>query len=468
MASSNTVIILPGDFPDPTIVRLNDDYYLTHSANVYAPSLLIWHSTDLQRWSPIGHALNTYDGDIWAPDISYHDGMFYIYYTTSGRNKVITADRPEGPWSEPVDLNVPHIDPGHIVDSDGRRYLYLSGGNVIELASNGLSTIGDIKHVYSGWPVPSSWRIEATAEEGPKLFWRNGWCYLVTAQGGTAGPSTGHMAVVARSRSALGPWKNCPDNPILRTFSRNERWWCKGHATILETAEGEWRIVYHAYDNGYVTLGRHTLLQTIKWTDDDWPYVDDSAELPVPFALPELSDNFEGTALKWQWRFASVLDHSRYETGNGVLKLQGLGESAGSSSPLCLLPRDHSYQVTVDVVVVSASAEAGILLFYNENFYTGLGLIPQTGVILRHHHHREPVLQQPTTKAKLRIVNDEHETDFFVKLEGSEWTRIPRGFDVSGWNHNTICGFLGLRVALYAAGSGEAQFRNFTYEALHK
>jgi len=114
--------ILGGDFPDPSVVRVGGDYYLTHSSFNYAPGLLVWHSGDLVNWEPVGHALSEHDGDIWAPDICHHDGTFIIYYPTSGTNHAVTATDPAGPWTKPVDLGVGGIDPGHVVAPDGTRF----------------------------------------------------------------------------------------------------------------------------------------------------------------------------------------------------------------------------------------------------------------------------------------------------------------------------------------------------------
>jgi beta-xylosidase len=124
--------ILGGDYPDPSVLRVGDDYYMTHSSFNYAPGLLIWHARDLVNWQPLTYALPQYDGDVWAPELILHDGTFYIYYKTSGSNHVVTSTRIEGPWSKPVDLKLGYIDPGHLATSDGRRFLYLSDGRVTE------------------------------------------------------------------------------------------------------------------------------------------------------------------------------------------------------------------------------------------------------------------------------------------------------------------------------------------------
>ena len=126
--------IFPGDYPDPSILRDGNDFYITHSSFTYFPALLVWHSTDLLHWEPISRAVEDGDYSIYAPELCKVDGKFYIYYPTSrGENYVVTADRPEGPWSAPVKLDVGGIDPGHVVAEDGQRYLYTNNGWVTPL-----------------------------------------------------------------------------------------------------------------------------------------------------------------------------------------------------------------------------------------------------------------------------------------------------------------------------------------------
>ena len=189
--------------PDRRHLRVGQGVQLAFDAY---PGLTIWHSRDLVNWRPIGPALTKNIGSVWAPELCKHDGRYYLYIPTKGPNSswVIWADRIEGPWSDPVDLNLPnHIDPGHAVGEDGKRYLFLSAGDYVQLADDGLSTVGEVKHVYDGWRYPESWDVEGYAQEGPKITFRNGWYYMITAVGGTAGPPTGHMVIVARSRSSI-------------------------------------------------------------------------------------------------------------------------------------------------------------------------------------------------------------------------------------------------------------------------
>ena len=186
LAQDHAVPLLTGDYPDPTILRDGSDYYMTHSPFCYMPGFLIWHSTDLIHWNPIGRMLPETGGDLWAADLVKQGGKYYIYYPANSTNYVIWANDIRGPWSQPIDLHIEGIDPGHVVGSDGTRWLHTSGGYVVQLSADGLSVVGKQTHVYDGWKYPDEWQTECFCLEGPKLTHHNGWYYLTSAQGGTA------------------------------------------------------------------------------------------------------------------------------------------------------------------------------------------------------------------------------------------------------------------------------------------
>ena len=146
-AQTTPRLLMAGDYPDPSILRDGKDFYMTHSSFHYAPGLLIWHSTNLVDWQPVTRALTSCDGSVFAPELVKHDGRYYIYYPAKGVNYVIHADRIEGPWSEPVRLDVTGIDPGHVVGEDGKRYLFVDKGYVVPLSDDGLKVTGGKKKV---------------------------------------------------------------------------------------------------------------------------------------------------------------------------------------------------------------------------------------------------------------------------------------------------------------------------------
>jgi beta-xylosidase len=216
--------ILAGDHPDPSVLKVDKDYYLVNSSFDGTPGLMIWHSRDLVNWEPVGPALQKYVGSVWAPDLVRYKGRFYIYFPAMGShgptNMVVYSDNIHGPWSDPITLGVGNIDPGHAVAADGKRYLFLSGGYLAPLADDGLSVTGPAKKVYDGWKYPDDWDVETFAQEGPKVLHHGDYYYMVLAEGGTAGPPTSHMVIMARSKSLEGPWENSPYNPIVHICVR--------------------------------------------------------------------------------------------------------------------------------------------------------------------------------------------------------------------------------------------------------
>jgi len=467
--------ILKGDYPDPSVVKVGKRYYMTHSAGTYCPAFLIWESDNLVDWRPLANALTDWDGDIWAPDLVYYKNKFYIYYICSNGIHVITADKIEGPWSKPVDLKLPNIDPGHIATPDGKRYLHLSDGHVCELSPDGLSTIGKVQKVFEPWPIPKDWVVECVCLESPKLFYRQGFYHLLVAQGGTAGPATSHMVVHARSKTPIGPWELSPFNPIVHTSSAEERWWSRGHGTAVEATDGSWWLIYHSVEKGYYNLGRCTLMEPLEWTSDGWLKIlpgSDSAGLikrppgkPNPVPLVH-SDEFSKAELNPFWRFWKESGAGKHEIKDHTLFLTGRGKSPVDGRILTRITGDKAYSMEVDVEAESGS-DAGLLLFYNNACHIGLSL-NSTGIVL---HQCGKSVQAPLPafqkkQGTLRIENRFNKVTLSVKTVDGKWTELAGQVDTSNYNHNIYGGFLDLRPALYAGGNGTARFRHFKYQEL--
>lgn len=473
--------VLAGDHPDPSVLKDGADYYITHSSFDAYPGLVIWRSRDLVNWQPIGPSLFRNVGSVWAPDLVKHRGRYYIYFpartATYASNYVIWADRIDGPWSEPIDLKIGRIDPGHAVGPDGRRYLFLSGGFMVPLAPDGLSVTGPAKKVYDGWQYPDDWVVEGFAQEGPKIVRRGDYYYMVLAEGGTAGPPTSHMVVAARSPSIEGPWENSPYNAVIRTKSASERWWSKGHATLVEGPDTRWYVVYHAYENGFYTLGRQTLLEPVEWTRDGWfraAGYDVAKPIPKPAsgeAGPHgfaFSDDFSTSKIGTQWSFynGTDADRDRYRIENRSLVLKAKGTTPRDSAPLWFVCGDQAYEVEVEIDA-DAGATAGLLLFYNSRLYAGLGY-SGTNLVM-HRYGTERLMDKPAALGRhvyLRLANDRHIVTIHYSADGQKWERFGTRMEVSGYHHNVMYDFLSLRPAIYAAGIGEVRFRHFKYRAL--
>lgn len=476
--------IIAGDHPDPTILKDGADYYLTYSSFYSYPGLVIWHSTDLVNWRPLGPALSKPLGTIWAVDLCKHDGRYFIYIPAAPDGNtwsiyVIWADRIDGPWSEPVDLKISGcIDPGHIVGEDGKRYLFVNGIRKIRLADHGLATDGPLEKAYQPWRYPDDWVVENFAPEGPKLLRRGKWFYLVTAVGGTAGPVTGHMVIAARSASIHGPWEHCPHNPLVRTLGTAEPWWSRGHATLVEGPAGDWWMVYHGYENGFRTLGRQTLLEPMEWTEDGW-FRALGGDLSKPLAKPKggkagpagraLSDDFKRDRFGVQWAFhdpaPDEMRRVRY-TARG-LAIAGRGASPADSRPLTCTVGDRNYEVEL-TLELDGQAESGLLLFYNHKAFVGLGFTPELVKTFEYAEEQSWMrAKRATTSVRVRMTNDEHVVTFrYSHDDGKTWVLHGLRMEVSGIHHNVFGGFLSLKVGIYSAGGGSVVLRDFSYRAL--
>lgn len=465
-------VILRGDYPDPSILRDGSDYYLTHSPFLYTPGFLIWHSRDLMNWEPVCRAMTKVVGSAMAPDLVKYNGKFYIYFPAAGVNWVIWADNIHGPWSDPIKLNVGQIDPGHAVGEDGKRYLFLSDGYVAPLADDGLSVIGGKKRIYSGWQFPRDWKTEGMWLESPKIIHHGDYFYMVVAEGGTAGPPTSHMVVAARSKSIHGPWENSPYNPIVHTYSADEPWWSKGHGTLVDDVNGNWWIVYHAYENGYYTLGRQTLIEAIDWLPDGWFRAAKKPARIAPKGNPiahgmKLSDDFSGKELGLQWTAWRDYDPKSIALKDNRLHLAAKGATPADARLLLTTATDRSYEIQVEVTVDEGST-GGLILFYNEKAFAG---ISADGGQLTVYKNANDVSQHPSPFGRhlfLMIVNKKNTCDLLASASGKTWTTIQSGVDVSQMHHNNFKGFFALRPGLVAAGSGEVQFGQFQYRGVQE
>ena len=465
--------VLAGKYGDPSVCRVGDDYYMTHSGGG-SPSLLVWHSRDLVNWEPLDYAVKDFFESVWAPDLVYHNGKFYIYVTMvttqpdgkrSFENYVTVAERPEGPWARPVNLHVRgYIDPGHVADEKGNRYLYFDKGYVVPLSPDGTRTTGEMKQVYDGWPYPADWTVECFCLESPKFFRRGDYCYFVSAEGGTSGPSTSHMAVVARSKSPLGPWENSPHNPLIHTRNRAERWWSQGHASLLDAPDGTWWAVFHAYENGFKTLGRPTLLLPVQWTDAGWPIVQEDAAALLQKPAGEkvagallISDDFSGPKVGRQWRSPSGEPDKLFTTKNKTLIGQAAGATLAEATRLFCYAQNQAYEVSVEVAGDS-TAELGLLLSANPSQTVGIALKNKTIVVYGAGNARKSEFKVAQNRVFLKIRNHHHDVSLYWSEDGKNWQKYPNSYEISGFGNTT--------PMLFGLGAGEIRFRDFRYLGL--
>ncbi|MEO6233319.1 MAG: family 43 glycosylhydrolase [Ferruginibacter sp.] len=466
--------IFASDYPDPSILRDGDDYYIVHSSFEYYPGLLIWHSKDLINWAPVTNALHKNVGSVWAPDLVKYKSKFYIYFPANNEIYVVSADSINGKWSDPIALHINNIDPGHAVDENGKRYLYFANGGYVPLSDDGLSITGEMKHAYDGWPIPRQWSIECFCLEGPKLMKRGEYYYLTVAEGGTAGPATGHMVISARSKSLFGPWENSPYNPIVRTKKNTERWWSRGHGTVFEDAQGKWWMVLHAYEKGFYNRGRQTLMLPVEWTKEGWYKIPDDVSNFTPIKRPNiapskptftLNDNFDGNSLKPQWKFFGEYDTSRFHLANSGVTIKAKSNNVGGSSPLLVNASDHSYTADVEMEM-EGNAIGGLVLFYNNSAYSGI--LADSVNVLANIKSWQFVTEKNVIRRHvfLRIKNINNTVDMYYSVDGVKWNKIENSLEISGLHHNAFGGFIGVRIGLCSIGEGSVKFKNFKYKKI--
>lgn len=461
-------VILPGDYPDPTIIRDGKDYYMTHSSFHYMPGFLLWHSQDLVNWEPVRRILPEYEGSAMAPDLVKHNGRFFLYYPAAGTNWVSWADDIRGEWSTPIDLKVSGIDPGHIVGEDGKRYLYLSDGYIVPLTDDGLATDGTSRKVYDGWKYPKGWNTEGMYLESPKLIKKGDYYYMTSAQGGTAGPATSHMAVAARSKTVSGPWENSLYNPIVRTYSETDNWWSKGHGTIIDDVDGNWWIVYHAYANSYHTLGRQTLIEPIEWTTDGWYRSPSDRNAVQPLVTKKrnlkISDNFDKSELSWQWIFWKEYAPKSVVIKENKLSLKAKGVGVKDGRLLLTTAMDKTYETQVEVNLANGNT-GGLVLFYNEHAFAGVVSDGKNFIIHIDADNKQVLPNKLGKRFFLKIVNKGNLCQFLASKDNLSWKVLAEDVSVAHMHHNDYGGFYALRIGLVSAGKGSAQFKQFSYKS---
>ncbi|WP_246143973.1 glycoside hydrolase family 43 protein [Actinacidiphila oryziradicis] len=288
--------VLSGFHPDPSILRVGPDYYLATSTFEWMPGVTLHHSTDLLRWEPLGGALGTTrlldmvgtvdSGGVWAPCLSYADGLFHLVYThmvhnvgpyRDLRNYVVTSPSPTGPWSDPVPLHNRGFDPSFFHE-DGRTWLLamqhdhrpgrdsFAGITLQEWSREHRRLIGPVRRILGG--------TGRGCTEGPHLYRRDGWYLLLVADGGTG---ASHGAAVARSRCLEGPYELHPEPLITTRDDERHPLQKAGHGCLVDTPDGEWFMAYLCSrplpGTGRSVLGRETALHRVEWTEDGWPRI---------------------------------------------------------------------------------------------------------------------------------------------------------------------------------------------------
>ncbi len=408
--------IRQGMFPDPSICRVGDTYYMVNSSFVFFPCIPISASKDLVHWDIIGHAvtdpewaeLSGLEGGrgFWAPDISYDakQGRFYITATWRNndtppvyrRQMVVWSTSPEGPYSKPAFIDEDGIDPCLFHEEDGRHYMLLNrGARILELNEDCTEQISEARLLYYG--------DMKRAPEGPHIYKKDGYYYLLMAEGGTG---LGHRVTVMRSKTLMGEYEPCPHNPVM--IQRDELGYLQrcGHGDLVDTPDGRWYMVYlcgRLLNGSYSMLGRETALDPVTWTADGWPVVNRGKGPSVLQRKPfPQGDNCPGQTNLQTPKLSAAGLPMDYMTVRGFQKedircrlsengTDWIFDVRGSRYPLrdaaagnMVLRRQTAFSFDAAVTLtlpteMEEGQEAGILGYYDENTWCAFGILKKQG-----------------------------------------------------------------------------------------
>uniref|UniRef100_Q01US6 Alpha-N-arabinofuranosidase n=1 Tax=Solibacter usitatus (strain Ellin6076) TaxID=234267 RepID=Q01US6_SOLUE len=527
--------ILPGFNPDPSILRVGDDYYIATSTFEWFPGVQIHHSRDLVHWRLLARPLTRASqlnmlGDpdscgVWAPCLSYSEGLFYLVYTdvkrygrtTQGGNSgaslrdlhnyIVTSPRIDGEWSDPVYVNSSGFDPSLFHDDDGRKYIlnmlwdHRPGSNrfagivLQEYSHTERKLVGRQHLIFTGTSIGFT--------EGPHLYKREGYYYLLTAEGGTG---WGHAVTMARSRELTGPYELHPDTYVLTSRHRPDiELQRAGHADLVETQSGDTYMVHLCgrplRNRGRCTLGRETAIQKMQWSSDGWlrtvdgqglPYIEMPAPALPAYPFPEqpARHDFDEPVLPldFQWlRSPAPGELFSLTERSGHLRLYGR-ETMGSLFHQALVARrqqSHCYaaETAVDFEPLEFQQMAGLICYYNGSKFHYLYLSHDAALgkhlrvmsclpdQLQSDAFTAPVPIPAGVPVHLRVEIDYERLYFAWRVEPGEWRRVPGQFDASilsdeagpPGNPNFTGAFVGMCCQDLSGARRPADFDYFAY-----
>lgn len=515
--------VLSGFYPDPSICRVGDDYYMVTSSFVYFPGLPIFHSRDLVNWEQIGHGIHDASQldykncetslGLWAPAIRYSNGTYYIINTfvSEGRearrdNYIITAKNPAGPWSKAHFIEgADGIDSSLFFDEDGRIWytgnfickeaLYEGhhGIYLCELDPETLQFKGERTVIWDGLKSRSKW-IEA-----PHLYRHDGWYYLIVAEGGTF---ENHCVMMARCKTIDGDYEICPRNPIVshRHLPLTNPISVVGHADIVETQKGEWWMVLlgiRPNDNKDFATGRETFMIPVIWDEDGWLRVDNEngcvnkeerlPDLPLcPVPVPSACDNFETTSLRWMWNTVHPPKELFYslEERPGFLRLQLIPEVMNEICTPAFVGRRQtniSFRCTtaMEFTPQTDAEQAGMALIQDDRFHylftAGMKdskpvlQLWKTELAVPTLLHEVEIPMPDCSRIYLTAVGTHDTYGFYYGCQEDELITFYEGAPASVLSSLTNGGFTGAYIGMYATANhttsdNHADFDWFTYE----
>ncbi|EUC57456.1 glycoside hydrolase family 43 protein [Rhizoctonia solani AG-3 Rhs1AP] len=497
--------ILPGFHPDPSCIIVDGVYYLATSSFLYSPGIPIYTSRDLVHWTQIGNVITRPSqlslakctirkgtkncGGVWAPTIRYHKGTFYVVATcvfpdkdfadhTRWENHVWSTRNPHAhdAWSDGVRFDFPGYDTSLFWDENDGDRVYIQGALYWRVILSLNISETPIRITY----LPRSKRVSHSTgrpiPEAPHMYHKDGWYYLLVAEGGT---ELDHCATIARSRSMWGPFEECPDNPIIHAASKDAYFQTIGHADIFQSPEGQWFAVALATRDGRINfpMGRETILIPGQWEAGNWPAFNARVESVMktsaapPPSLPSINENVlenfvrAGAETLWPHNLLRLRnpDEKAYQFTDGALHLwpstQGDTLDGRFGAPTFVARRQTAIECTTEIEITLASdtsVVAGLSVYLDFESHIDLVLTcsdtnPGLQAHIRQRTPTEVTLPDagsvPVDSGALRVIAYEDRYEFFGWRNGA-WAPIGTGLakEVSG-------GFTGVVIGPYAEGS---------------
>lgn len=504
--------ILQGFYPDPSICKADDAYYLVNSTFAYFPGVPIFKSNDLVNWEQIGNVLDRpeqldLDGldvsqGVFAPAIRFNEGIYYLTCTiVAGKNNFfVTATNPEGPWSNPIWLpEVEGIDPSLFFDDNGKVYIiYNSDAPDKKPLYDGHRTIKmyevDVeKGKVIGEPIilvngGSDFSKKPIWIEGPHIYKKNNFYYLLAAEGGTA---EDHSEVVFRSENVNGPYVSYKNNPILTQRHLNEDRpnpiTSVGHADIIEDSSGNWWGVFlgcRPYEENHFNTGRETFMAPVKWVND-WPVFDLGGDIvksnyltPNNVVKQEKSfknsgnytfkEEFDTAELGFEWLFLRTPREKWYNISDGSLQIQTRSESVSNfENPSFIGYRQQhskgSVSAQMDFKTSKDNEKAGLVAFQNNaHFYYMCKSVVKGKPVIQLFQSSENSMKllvekplQSTGSIKLKIEANGAVYNFLYAEENEEFKMLQQNVDARFLSTKQAGGFVGTIYAMYTTSLGK-------------
>lgn len=484
--------ILTGMYPDPSICRVGQDYYLVTSSFCYFPGVPIFHSRDLIHWAQIGHCLTRPSQlkldhtipsahGIFAPTLRYHAGRFYMVTTlvSGGGNFYVWTDDPAGEWSDPLWLEQDGIDPSLLFDEDGRVYLTSTGWpegiiqSEIDLATG--RPLAPPRLIWRG--------MGGRYPEGPHLYHIGPTYYLMISEGGT---EYAHRVTLARSHSPWGPFEACPHNPIFTHMNLpDEPLQATGHADLVEDHAGNWWIVCLAIRPGHQFpkhhLGRETILVPAAWDEAGWLVINEgkpaglvieAETLPAqPVSSPPTRDHFDRSALDLPWNFIRTpqTDFWSLAARPGWLRLTGNGRTLDELASPAFVGRRQQYlacetRALLDYQPRSSGDEAGLTIYQNEEHHYEIYLMQEQGQRFAAVRQRIGPLSATVARAAIAegaviLMIDANPLEYIFAYAASDGTVNTLAKASTRYVSSEVAGgFTGVYIGMYVYGAAPADF----------